>query len=64
MKQKRVRLSVGQRRAGLGMMKTLTDLLKGMVPSTAASGGGRLSMLSLHPSLEAEEEEREVEEEL
>lgn len=47
------------------MMKTLTDLLKGMVPSTAASGGGRLSMLSLHPSLEAEEEEeREVEEEL
>lgn len=47
------------------MMKTLTDLLKGMVPSTAASGGGRLSMLSLHPSLEEEEEEeRKVEEEL
>lgn len=44
------------------MMKTLTDLLNGMVPSTAASGGGRLSMLSLHPSLEGEE--REVEEEL
>jgi len=36
-----------------------------MVPSTAASGGGRLSMLSLHPNLEAGEgEEREVEEEL
>lgn len=36
-----------------------------MVPSTADSGGGMLSMLSLHPSLEGEEgEEREVEEEL
>ncbi len=47
------------------MMKTLTGLLKGMVPSTVASGGGRLSMLSLHPSLDAEEEEeREAEEEL
>lgn len=44
------------------MMKTLTALLNGIVPSTAASAGRRLSKLSLHPSLEGEV--KEVEEEL
>lgn len=41
------------------MMKTLTGLLKGMVPSTVASGVGRPSGLSLHPSFEEEDEEEE-----
>ena len=53
----------GQRRVGLGMMNTLTGLLNWIVPSTAASGAGRPSRLSLHPCLAAEEE-REVQEEL
>lgn len=39
------------------MMKTLTGLLKGMVPSTVASGVGSPSLQSLHPSLERDEEE-------
>lgn len=44
------------------MMKTLTGLLKGMVPSTVASGVGRPSLLSLHPSFERDEVVEEEEE--
>lgn len=55
-----------QRRAGLGMMKTLTGLLSGMDPSTGASAAaGKTSNTSLQHNLEGEnEEETEVEEQL
>lgn len=42
------------------MINTLTGLLKGMVPSTVASGVGRQSLLSHHPNFERDEEEDEL----
>lgn len=42
------------------MMNTLTGLLKGMVPSTVASGVGRPSLPSHHPNFERDEEEEEL----